>query len=140
MALQLLRHCSSCCRMVFSIRPAPPGFYGEALNTFDVQVRSCFEQYTCLLSDDEQWTQATSHSSCFELCKDLDPAHTIQPGEGTDPAPERLALDAFNNSVNDDARLPYGSGEKLSQKSLSAAIDERTCAQLTDLSVLTLAL
>ena len=153
-ALQLLRHCAGFCKMVYSIRAVPASFHAEALRSFDAHVRTCFEQFSCLHPDDEQWTQATlstasgglglrslakhchaaflaSRRSCFELCQQLDPAHTLQSGDGTDPAPERLALDAYNESVNDDARVPSNSPEKLSQKALSAATDERTLAELS---------
>ena len=153
-ALKLLRHCAGFCKMVFSIRAVPASFHAEALHAFDAQVRACFEQFTCLYPDDEQWMQATlptasgglglrsiakhshaaflaSRRSCFELCQELDPSHSLLSGDGSEPSPERLALDAFNTSVNDDARVPSDSSDKLSQKVLSAAIDTRTFAQLS---------
>ena len=139
--------------MVFSIRAVPASFHAEALHAFDAQVRACFEQFTCLYPDDEQWMQATlptasgglglrsiakhsfaaflaSRRSCFELCQELDPSHSLLSGDGSEPSPERLTLDAFNTSVNDDALVPSDSSDKLSQKVLSAAIDTRTFAQL----------
>ena len=108
-ALQLLRHCGGFCKMVYSIRAVPASYHADALRTFDAHVRSCFEQFTCLHPDEEQWTQATlspasgglglkslakhshaaylaSRSSCFELCKQLDPARTFQSvDDGSEP-------------------------------------------------------
>jgi len=159
-ALQLLRHCAGFCKMVFSIRAVPASFHAAALHTFDDEVRACFEHLSSLHPDDEQWTQATlsttsgglglrslaqhchaaflaSRRSCFELCQQLDPSHTYQSGDGSDPSPERVALDAYNASVNDDARLPPDPSVKVAQKALSAAIDKRTFANLVgpDVSV-----
>ena len=59
MALKLLCHCAGFCKMVFSIRAVPASFHAEALHAFDAQVCACFEQFTCLYPDDEQWMQAT---------------------------------------------------------------------------------
>ena len=47
-ALQLLRHCASFSKMVFSIRAVPASFHTEALLSFDAQVRACFEQFSSL--------------------------------------------------------------------------------------------
>ena len=58
-ALQLLRHCASFSKMVFSIRAVPASFHTEALLSFDAQVRACFEQFSTLHPDEEQWVQAT---------------------------------------------------------------------------------
>ena len=58
-ALQLLRHCASFCKMVYSIRVAPASYHAGALDAFDTAVRSCFEQFTALHPDEEQWRQAT---------------------------------------------------------------------------------
>ena len=139
--------------MVYSIRVVPASFHAEALQTFDAAVRSCFEQFTCLHPDDEQWTQATlgtasgglglrslvdhsnaaflaSRSSCLELCKQLDPRHTFQGETDDGPTPERLAFDAINAAVNDDDRITSAENQKLSQRVLSQAVDKRTVAQL----------
>ena len=154
-ALKLLRSCAGFSKMVYSMRVVPASFHADALQTFDAKVRACFEQFTCLHPDDEQWAQANlstdsgglglrslaqhssaaflaSRSSCVELCQQLDPAHTFQSTDGPEPAPERLAFDAYNSSVNDDDRLPLNVSGALSQKELSAAIDKRSYAQLTD--------
>ena len=45
-ALQLLRTCAGFSKMVFSIRVVPASYHTEALQTFDAQVRACFEQFT----------------------------------------------------------------------------------------------
>ena len=154
-ALKLLRSCAGFSKMVYSMRVVPASFHADALRTFDAKVRACFEQFTCLHPDDEQWAQANlstdsgglglrslaqhssaaflaSRSSCVELCQQLDPSHTFQSTDGLEPAPERLAFDAYNSSVNDDDRLPLNVSGALSQKELSAAIDKRSYAQLTD--------
>ena len=139
--------------MVFSIRVVPASYHTEALRSFDAQVRAAFEQFTCLQPDDEQWAQATlstnggglglrsltthsqaaflaSRSSCLNLCRELDPAHVFHSSDGSAVAPERLAREAFNNSVADNARLPYDITDKLSQKVLSQAVDDFTAAGL----------
>lgn len=153
-ALTLLRRCASFSKMVFSIRVVPSSFHTEALQNFDAQVRACFEQFTCLHPDAEQWIQATlstdkgglglrslaqhrhaaflaSRSACLDLCKELDREHTFHSTDGSAPAPERIALDGYNTSVNDDARVPADFVDKLSQKVLSNAIDSRSHAQLS---------
>jgi len=153
-ALKLLRSCAAFTKMVFSIRAVPASFHVEAVKSFDDAVRACFEQFTCLHPDEEQWTQATlstdsgglglrslaqhsnaaflaSRASCFDLCKQLDPEHTFMSSDGSAPAPERLAFDGFNGAVNDDARLSSDLEGPLSQKRLSKAIDDRVAAQLS---------
>ena len=154
-ALQLLRRCAGFSKMVYSLRVVPPSFQREALQSFDDQVRACFEEFTCLHPDDRQWTQATlstdsgglglrclskhadaahlaSRSRCFELCRQLDPAHTFETTDALDhnATPESVALRSYNSSVNDDDQVPTASTGDLTQKQLSSAIDKRTHAQL----------
>ena len=153
-ALRLLRSCAGFSKMVFFIRVVPASFHADALQAFDAQVRACFEQFTCLHPDDDQWAQATlgtnsgglglrslarhshaaflaSRSACLDLCRELDPAHVFESTDGSDRVPERLAFDAYNSSVNDDQRLPPNVSGKLSQKELSKAIDQRAFGQLS---------
>ena len=127
-ALKLLRRCASFCKLLYSIRVVPSHFHAQALHGFDAQVRACFEQFTCLHPEGDHWTQATlptssgglglrsvaqhsnaaflaSRTSCYELCRELDPAHTLQSTDGSVPAPERVAADGYNNSVNDDDKI-----------------------------------
>jgi hypothetical protein len=152
-ALQLLRRCAAFSKMVYSARVVPASYHADALQAFDASVRACFEQFTCLHPDEDQWTQATlttdsgglglrslakhsnaaylaSRRSCLALCRELDPDHTYESTGGFDPAPERLALDAYNASVNDDDKVAPEVAGALSQKSLSEAVDKRTAAQL----------
>jgi len=153
-ALRLLRNCAGFCKMVYSVRVVPASFHADALQTFDAQVRACFEQFTCLHPDDTQWAQATlgtdsgglglrslakhsnaaflaSRSACLDLCKDLDPAHVFESQDRTGLSPERAAFDAYNSSVNDDKRLPSVASGRLSQKELSKAVDQRAFGQLS---------
>ena len=58
-ALQLLRRCAGFSKMVYSTRVVPASFHADALQTFDAKVRACFEAFTCLHPNDEQWAQAT---------------------------------------------------------------------------------
>ena len=154
-ALKLLRQCAAFGKMVFSIRAVPASFHADAVNSFDAHVRTCFEQFSCLFPNDDQWTQASlgteegglglrslarhsqaaflaSRTGCFDFCKSLDEAHTFESPAGAGPAPERVALDAYNGSVNDDDRLQPGDPASLSQKRLSKAIDKRTKASLEE--------
>jgi len=153
-ALQLLRRCGAFSKMVFSARVVPASFHAEALASFDAQVRACFEQFSCLHPDEDQWVQATlnndsgglglrslvkhshaaylaSRSSCCKLCKELDPGHVFELPHGGSPSPERVSLSAYNASVNSDACLGEAGAEPWSQKALSKAIDERTLAELS---------
>ena len=114
-ALQLLRRCAGFSKMVYSIRVVPPSFHTEALQSFDNHVRACFEEFTTLHPDQEQWSQATlptsfgglglksliahchaafmaSRINCYKLCKELDPAHEYQSFDGDSAPPERFAF------------------------------------------------
>ena len=55
-----------------------------------------------------------------------------QSSDGPERSPERLAFEAYNNSVNDDKRLSSDFSGKLAQKDLSRSIDERAFAQCKD--------
>ena len=152
-ALQLLRHCVSFDKMVYSLRTVPSHFHKESLREFDAAIRACFEQFTCLHPDDEQWRQAclpthqaglglrsaashgdaaflASRSSCLDLCREIDPLHCLDFTDGSLPAPERLAFDAYNASVSDDYRLLASVSGPLSQKRLSEGIDSRSFVAL----------
>ena len=136
-ALKLLRSCASFCKLLYSIRVVPSHVHAQALHGFDAQVRACFEQFTCLHPEGDHWTQATlptssgglglrsvaqhsnaaflaSRTSCYELCRELDPAHTLQSTDGSVPAPERVAAESYNNCVNDDDKIAANSASKLS--------------------------
>jgi hypothetical protein len=159
-ALRLLRHCGGFCKMVFSARVAPSSHHKEALGSFDAAVRSCFEQFSCLLPDDDQWAQATlstdsaglglrslakhgcaafiaSRTSCADLCRELDAQHTFL-SPGNEACPEREAIGDFNANVNEDSRLPLSPTGPLVQRDLSAALDKRTFMQSTCSSDVTL--
>jgi len=161
-ALQLLRRCASFCKLLYSVRVVPSAFHAEALKGFDAQVRACFEQFTCLHPDDEQWSQAalptnsgglglrsaaehssaaflSSRTSCFQLCRELDPNHVFQSSDGVTPPPERIALNTYNNQVNDNDRVTPELTGKLSQKTLSAAIDKRQAQTITSQDTVPLA-
>jgi len=153
-ALQLLRRCGAFGKMVFSARVVPASFHAEALASFEAQVRACFEQFTCLHPDEDQWVQATlssdsgglgsrslvkhshaaflaSRSSCFRLYRDLDPGNVFESSQGASPSPERVSHTFYNPGVNSDACLGEVRAEPWSQKALSKAIDERTLAELS---------
>ena len=56
--LRLLRACAGHCRLVHSMRCAPPEFQMEGFREFDQLVRSCFSSLTGLHLDAGQWEQA----------------------------------------------------------------------------------
>ncbi|CAE7507236.1 unnamed protein product, partial [Symbiodinium pilosum] len=56
--LRLLRACAGHCRLVHSMRCAPPEFQMEGFREFDQLVRSCFSSLTGLHLDTGQWEQA----------------------------------------------------------------------------------
>ena len=57
--LRLLRSCTGHCRIVHSMRSAPPEPQLPAFQEFDRQVRACFSSLTGLHLTDGQWTQAS---------------------------------------------------------------------------------
>ena len=105
--------------MVFSLRVVPASFHMDALARFDDMVRVCFEQFTCLHPENEHWIQATlstdagglglrslakhghaaylaSRSSCFKLCKELDPEHVFEFSLDGALSPEHVSRSAYN--------------------------------------------
>jgi len=151
-ALKLLRHCAGFSKMVYSARVVPSVDHRPALKAFDEAVRACFEQFTCLSLDDGYWTLATlstgksglgiraiaehcdaaflaSRTSCHELCRELDPQHTLH--SAVFASPELASLNNINGRVDEDDKVPAGLPEKLRQQSLSAAIDKHVAKQLS---------
>ena len=147
-ALLLLRHCASFGKLVFSTRVVPPSAHHDALQEFDRAVRACFESFTCLHLDDQEWSLATlatkssglglrsclqhshaaflsSRASCHKLCRELDPDHVWEiddPGSAV-----AQALRAFNDKVAVDDRLaPPPQDSTPRQRELSAALDRHT--------------
>ena len=57
-ALKLLRHCGGFCKMAYSARVVPPNAHAPAVAEFDEAVRACFEEFSCLVLDADQWAQA----------------------------------------------------------------------------------
>ena len=57
--LRLLRTAAGHSKLLHSLRCAPPGPQQEALRHFDVQVRSCFQAFTGLHPEPQQWEQAS---------------------------------------------------------------------------------
>ena len=127
-ALALLRLCASFGKMVFSARTTPFDVHQEQLLAFDNAVRCCFEQFTGLHPDDTQWLQATlstkfgglglrslskhspaaylsSRSSCFQLCKELDPQHTWEADTASSSAYK--AVQQINHLAIQDSLLTY---------------------------------
>ena len=120
---------------------------------FDNTVRRCFEQFTGLHPDETQWLQATlstrlgglglrslskhspaaylsSRSSCFQLCRELDPQHTWEVDDASSSvckAVEQVNRLAIHDSVIPDP-VPLG----LQQRVLSSLIDAGTLIHLTD--------
>ena len=148
--------------MAYSARTVPPNFHQAAVADFDTAVRTCFEQFTTLVPDNEQWEQAclntqtgglglrslsqhcsaaflASRASCTKLCRELDAAHTFHSPQQAAPSPESQATNTYNSSVGESARLPHEPTAPLHQHSLSAAIDAHTFTRLTDQSTTTAA-
>ena len=154
-ALKLLRTCGSFCRLVYSARNISPGVHRSALQSFDDAVRECFAEFSGLRPEEDSWTQASlpttmaglglrsvlkhscatflaSRSQCFKLCRQLDPAHTLESPNDSGPSAERLALRDFNASVLHDRTPPVHVDGPQSQRELSKAIDERSLSDLAD--------
>ena len=98
-ALLLLQHCASFCKIAFSIRSTPAALHADALAEFDTSVRTCFEDLSGLRPSDGQWDQASlavsmggldlrdcrrhaaaafisSRTRSFDKCQELDRHHT----------------------------------------------------------------
>ena len=58
-ALTLLRHCSSFCKLVYSVRVVPHRKHNTALRCFDNAVRDCFESFLSCSFSDSEWSLAT---------------------------------------------------------------------------------
>ena len=58
MALRLLRHCGSYCKVVHNMRTTPPDHQLDALQRFDTEVRETFGLMTGLAPTDSEWDQA----------------------------------------------------------------------------------
>ena len=141
----LLRQCAGFGKLVYSTRVVPLAAHAEALREFDMAVRQCFEDFTCLRLEDTYWDQArlatkegglglrrgsqhsscgflASRSSCVDLCKQLDPGHVYVLSDESSDA--HHALQTYNSSVDiADAVLPSTS-DALPQKKLSTAVDK----------------
>ena len=135
----------------------------DLMASFDAAVRTCFEQFSGLHPDADQWDQATfstecsglglrsmakqgcaafvaSRSSCAPLCRESDPQHTfLTSSDGVAASPEREAVAEYSANVNEDSKIPASPTEPLRQRELSMALDKRTYMQLTDVSRTTLA-
>ena len=140
-ALTLLRSCASFGKLVFSARATPYDVHQEQLLNFDNAVRQCFEQFTGLHPDDTQWLQATlstslgglglrslskhspaaylsSRSSCFQLCKELDPQHTWEVDDASSSV--RKAVQQVNHLAIHDSVIPDPIPFGLQQRALSS--------------------
>ena len=151
-ALLLLRHCAAFCKLVYSCRVTPHSCHTTALNEFDASVQECFESFLCTGFSANEWslaTLSTSHCgaglrasarhsaaaflastcSCYDLCRKLDPDHTVDLNNTT--SSESLALADFNASVCPDDRLtPTADSEKFKQRELSKQIDNKILQDL----------
>ena len=152
-ALALLRLCASFGKMVFAACTTPFDVHQEQLMAYDNAVRQCFEQFTGLHPDDTQWLQATlstkvgglglrnlsrhssaaylsSRSSCFQLCKELDPQHTWEVDTTTSSAFK--AVQQVNHLAIHDSVVPEPVPPGLQQRVLSSFIDAGSLKHLTD--------
>ena len=57
-ALRLLKHCSSYCKVVHNMRATPPDHQLDVLKRFDTEVRETFGLMTGLALTDSEWDQA----------------------------------------------------------------------------------
>ena len=149
-ALLLLRYCASFGKLVFSARVVPHQHHASALQNFDQEVHACLETFLATNFSQDERTLSTlstklgglglrsalrhscaaflaSRTSCQDLCKELDPAHTT---DTTSPSPTvAAALADYNATVHADARLDTLPAEALRQQQLSTALDDHTLSQ-----------
>ena len=158
-ALLLLRYCASFSKLVYSTRIVAPDAHASSLREFDAAVRDCFESFTCLRPSGQAWElgslstrqgglglrSAAKHStaaflasasSCYNLCRALDPS--FEWVFSADGSAEFRSLATFNTSVGPANSVAVSATEALRQQDLSRLIDDRAVALLGDASVASL--
>ena len=145
-ALLLLRHCGSFCKLVYSSRVVPHSMHRAALHTFDQAVRDSLENCLSVSFSEEDWSLASLSSkvgglglrssskhcaaaflassiSSEDLCRRLDPE--FRPIFHSSSSPVSLASVDYNASVSDTDQLAQGA-QDVRQQQLSANIDKKT--------------
>ena len=143
--LRLLRACAGHCRLVHSMRCAPPEFQMEGFREFDQLVRSCFSSLTGLHLDAGQWEQAglgfalgglglrsaaldapaaylASVGGCMDLCSQVDGQFC------TAAVPTRPDVQQALAELNRHAAAPLTAPTALmlKQKPLTAGLDNNS--------------
>ena len=141
--LRLLRACAGHCRLVHSMRCAPPHPQAEAFQEFDRLVQACFVSLTGLHLDAGQWEQAglsCSHAGlglrstaldapaaylasvggCAELCSQVDAEFSPE------AVPGRVDVQRALADLNHYAAAPLTASTALmlKQKALTSGLDE----------------
>ena len=143
--LRLLRACAGHCRLVHSMRCAPPEFQMEGFREFDQLVRSCFSSLTGLHLDTGQWEQAGlgfalgglglrstvldapaaylgSVGGCMDLCSQVD-GHFSTAAVPTRPDVQQALAELNRHAA---APLTAPTALMLKQKPLTAGLDNNS--------------
>lgn len=142
-ALRLLRHSASFCRVAYGMRCCPPTAQAAVLAEFDALVQRCFSAFTGMHLTDEQWQQAARslkhaglglrsaqvHSSaaflaslggCLPQCQDLDCTY---PRDLTASSDVVAAVAAVNTQLPPDKHLTPSAALQQKQKQLSSLLE-----------------
>ena len=139
-ALRLLRHCGSYCKVVHNMRTTPPDHQLDALQRFDTEVRETFGLMTGLAPTDSEWDQAArgmAHAGLAlrqtalhapaaymaSLGASSDLARALDAEFSTDTPHMARALTAYNNLVPEPQRLSAEAALVAKRRDLSAAVD-----------------
>ena len=140
-ALLLLRHCASFCKLVHIARSTPPSFVSEGLALFDVEARRYFTDCVAIDASDSDWLQVLLSLSRGGLglrklalhCSAAYLASIIKAG-CADPRGEftMQAITIYNSLVPPESSVSVESliDSGLSQKNLSSRIDDHQFDQL----------
>ena len=149
-ALQLVRNCTSFCKLVYSTRTVPPHLHSQALDAFSRDVRGAIETITGDLVDDRSWAQAqlpvrhggiglrcasrhaaaaylASVSQSRELCARIDLQFSFS--DEADDLCLQTTRAALLATV-DASSLPDLVEGKLTQRTLSGLVDDQLKATL----------
>ena len=149
-ALQLLRHCASWSRLVYSARTVPPELHETALDAFEQNLRGALEQLTGDTLPERSWLLAqldithggigirdpvrhapaaylASLSATNVPCGRTDAG--FDPGNDHGGSRRESTMGRLRARVLDAAALPTGTGA-LKQKILSGMVDAAVLQQL----------
>ena len=146
-ALILLRHCMSFCKMGYNVRIVPADLQSETLRDFDQDVRIAFASAVGVHPDDEAWRRAcrkvafgglglrrasefadaafiSSLGACAELASSIDAAFRASDNISSDHLTN--AMLRLNTKLPADAQLEPSLDQVPTQKDLTAKVERKS--------------